>query len=337
MRWLPPFVLLSFALACGGGTSSAPAETPAVDPALQSAADALAKKWEVDAGGWNKALVIAPWGDVIALERSKLHVLAREDGRTLQTVTTCVVEQVEAAFLDEHVLAIGCEGGKGQHITFPAGTTADGKAPTVDSPSIDGLDAGAWIKDTVEYEGLIATGGSSGLLVFAPSGGKPLRELDSDSAIGVAADKHGVCVGTTKGEVKCFAAGALPVSTYAAKTADAGATGDSSGDAAAPAAAGGTHEGTIKSAGGGTVVLTTSGGSPPSVGAKGTLSKQVNKKFGQMNITAWLDIAEVEVTRVSGGTVTCKITKETTDITVNGRKQDQFVKGAATKLKWAGP
>lgn len=96
----------------------------------------------------------------------------------------------------------------------------------------------------------------------------------------------------------------------------------------------GTHEGVLKTGSRTLVVLTTTGGSPPPVGASGTLSKQVSRKVMGADMTMWLGIATGTVTAANGTSVTLAVTEVTFDATVNGKKVDPFEKGVTTRLEW---
>jgi len=74
-------------------------------------------------------------------------------------------------------------------------------------------------------------------------------------------------------------------------------------------------------------------GDLPKVGHSGTLSKRVVKQFGRMNMTAWVNIASVKVTNVTGGTVTLTIEEEQSIVMVNGQKVDHFKPGSQLRLE----
>lgn len=101
--------------------------------------------------------------------------------------------------------------------------------------------------------------------------------------------------------------------------------------AAAPVKAA-TWEGDITRSSGG--VVTVEGGSaPPGVGAKGTMSKKINQKFGGMNISAWLVIADVVVESSDANSVKVKVTQEQSVTEINGKKVDHFAPGGHVKLE----
>lgn len=105
--------------------------------------------------------------------------------------------------------------------------------------------------------------------------------------------------------------------------------------APAPAIVASEWEGDITRAASGVIVVEGAEGAPP-VGAKGTLSKKIDQKFGGMSISAWLVIADVVVESSSGGTVAVKVTQEQSVTEVNGNKVDHFKPGGHVKLE-VGP
>jgi len=71
---------------------------------------------------WTNQIVIAPWGDVVAIGGHRATLLARDSGKVLMTVPICFVQAPDAAaFLDEHHLLVACEEGVDE-LTFPQGT-----------------------------------------------------------------------------------------------------------------------------------------------------------------------------------------------------------------------
>tara|TARA_Y100000589_G_C26710985_1_gene449725 strand:- start:33 stop:530 length:498 start_codon:yes stop_codon:yes gene_type:complete len=96
----------------------------------------------------------------------------------------------------------------------------------------------------------------------------------------------------------------------------------------------GTQMGTLSSAHRASFVLKGSSGDVPPLGATGKVLKKIDKKMGSMSFSAWLGIAEVKVMKVKGSSVTLKIEKEMSEITMNGKKTDHFKPGSQLKLEW---
>jgi hypothetical protein len=70
------------------------------------------------------------------------------------------------------------------------------------------------------------------------------------------------------------------------------------------------------------------------------VSKDLTGAKGPFGITlssGWLDIGEVKIKSVVKNTAELEITKEKTDIVVNGKVQKQFVVGKKIKLSWTKP
>ncbi|MCI5055850.1 MAG: hypothetical protein MRY83_07055 [Flavobacteriales bacterium] len=68
------------------------------------------------------------------------------------------------------------------------------------------------------------------------------------------------------------------------------------------------------------------------VGDKGELSKFFETKIFGATATGWLQIAEIEVTRIEGNLIYTKVLEEQSEITVNGEKKDHFVEGKVVKF-----
>ena len=326
-------LLLTFTLACGGGGSSGPQP----DAGELGQAAGLSDVWSAKPVPFPKDLVVAPWGDVVLLSSDGVMVLAREDGRVLHTVKGCWPEKRSAQFIDEHTLQYACSTKpKGEQVTFPSGALVAVDKPAVPPTDPEADSVGAFsLDDTARYRELLVTASGDGIQVWG-SNGAELKGVASSSMSLVTADAHGICGASTFGNIACWADGEVPKSTYVPDSPTAAAGMATSGSTAAGTQGASTqeHRGTLSSAQGSTLVLTTSGGSPPVVGSTGTLAKQVNQKLGSMTLQAWVNIAEVKVTSVSGDKVTCSVTKELTDVTVNGDKLDLFKPGVNTKLLW---
>ena len=326
-------LLLTFTLACGGGGSS----SPPPDPGELGQVAGLSDVWSAKPVSFPKDLVVAPWGDVVLLSSDGVMVLAREDGRVLHTVKGCWPEKRSARFIDEHTLQYACSTEpRGEQVTFPSGALAAIDKPAVppNDPEAAGVDAFS-LDDTARYRELLVTASGDGIQVWGGNGAE-LKQVASSNMSLVTADAHGICGASTFGNVACWADGEVPKSTYVPDAPKVSAGTATAGNPAAVTQGGGTQEhlGTLSSARGSTLVLTTSGGATPVVASTGTLAKQVNTKLGSMTLNAWVNIAEVKVTSVSGDKVTCSVTRELTDVTVNGGKLDLFTPGVNTKLLW---
>jgi hypothetical protein len=86
--------------------------------------------FHVTGGGWTNQIVIAPWGDVVAIGGHKARLLARHDGRELGSLPVCFTQSVDAAaFVDARRLLVACSeevneifypgGGKNVVFKFP--------------------------------------------------------------------------------------------------------------------------------------------------------------------------------------------------------------------------
>ena len=74
-------------------------------------------------------------------------------------------------------------------------------------------------------------------------------------------------------------------------------------------------------------------GSAPAVGTELTLYKHVTRQLGRTKVTAWLNIADVTVAQVQGGTIKLTIVQENSVMTMNGQKVDQFKTGSRLKVE----
>jgi WD40 repeat protein len=65
--------------------------------------------WTQTIGTWDPTITIAPSGEVLAVEGSKLHVLATEDGRELRSLPVCSPADRESVrFANESTLVVAC-------------------------------------------------------------------------------------------------------------------------------------------------------------------------------------------------------------------------------------
>ena len=72
----------------------------------------------------------------------------------------------------------------------------------------------------------------------------------------------------------------------------------------------------------------------PEVGQIGELHKYFEKFVFGMQTTGWLGVADVDVTKVNGNTVSMKILEEKSEIIINGEKTNHFLIGNIMKLTW---
>lgn len=72
----------------------------------------------------------------------------------------------------------------------------------------------------------------------------------------------------------------------------------------------------------------------PKINAMVNISKFGKKDLFGKEMTFWLEIADAEVKEIKPGILVVKIIKEKSEITVNGKKKNQFEKGNQVKVKW---
>jgi hypothetical protein len=68
-----------------------------------------------------------------------------------------------------------------------------------------------------------------------------------------------------------------------------------------------------------------------------SISKDISgtkNPFGLTISSGWMGIGDISLTGVKGKTLTFKIIKETSNITINGKKQPNFVVGKKVKIEW---
>jgi hypothetical protein len=96
-------------------------EPPAAAPPPPPPAWPFRLVFRDEAGGGARQIVIAPWGDVVAVGGRGSRLLARDTGATLLTLETCVIWSPDAAvFVDDHRLILACQD-EVQEISFPRG------------------------------------------------------------------------------------------------------------------------------------------------------------------------------------------------------------------------
>jgi len=72
----------------------------------------------------------------------------------------------------------------------------------------------------------------------------------------------------------------------------------------------------------------------PQKDQSGVLSKYFENKYGNMNITGWLDIADIKVVSVKGAEIDILVEKELSITYINGEKKNHFQSGNQIKITW---
>ncbi|MCC6527323.1 MAG: hypothetical protein IT373_32035 [Polyangiaceae bacterium] len=103
----------------------APATSASAAP---SAGTALDLAWVVDTGAHNKAVSLAPWGDVVALGSRRLSVHARTTGAEILAVDACFTFADAIGFVGDE-LAVVCEDGVELYSFAAASWRAERKIP----------------------------------------------------------------------------------------------------------------------------------------------------------------------------------------------------------------
>lgn len=205
---------------------------------------------------------------------------------------------------------------------------------------IESYECGSWLTGA-RWLGpdTIAATGSDGFVLYTKGAAKARALLDPDAArhasyewLGASPDGEIVCGGDRGGRVSCFSTQPMPASTYEPAPVVAGAP-DPGKAAGAEAEAAPLLEGTIVSHEGKRLEVTATSATLPAVGTKGSLSRRFERTLGRMTMSGWMGIAKVEVMKVSGPKVVLKILEETSNVKINGRKQDQFARGFEVKLE----
>jgi hypothetical protein len=75
----------------------------------------------------------------------------------------------------------------------------------------------------------------------------------------------------------------------------------------------------------------------PQIDQVGILSKYFENKFGNMNITGWLNIADIKVVSIKGTEINVVVEKELSVTYVNGEKKNHFKPGNEIKITWKNP
>lgn len=67
------------------------------------------------------------------------------------------------------------------------------------------------------------------------------------------------------------------------------------------------------------------------------LSKYFENKFGNMNLSGWLTIADIKVISIEGADVKVLVEKEQSVTYINGEKKNHFKPGNKIKISWKTP
>ncbi len=82
------------------------------------------------------------------------------------------------------------------------------------------------------------------------------------------------------------------------------------------------------------VVKIDKGTASPVIGQDVKISKYFETTLFGFNSTGYMSIANAKVTKVAGQNITFKVVEETSNVTVNGKKKNQFEKGNHVKIEW---
>ena len=321
-------------------------------------------------GKIDERIEVVGWGtNLVALgsDKGTVHVVDTESLKTVDSFTMPHDAEGVAVALDDSWVAGGDEeGGTFIHDVATKATrelVRTDRRPTAMSASPDGTrlfvqdgsfeariydigsgevvgshECGSWLTGSQWLApDLIAATGSDGFVLYSAGerDGKKLTDPNADKYntgewLGVSANKAAICAGDRDGRISCFSTEAMPASTYEPAAAAPGEDPSAGGD---PAAVGPLLEGVIESRKGKVVRVRASSDARPAVGTTGSMSRHFERKMGRMTMTGWMGIAKVKVTKVSGKIVTLKILEETSNVVINGRKQNQFKKGFVVKVE----
>jgi hypothetical protein len=144
--------------------------------------------WVHARDGWSTAVAVAPWGDVVALG-SDLQLLAREDGRVLETAQPCSgVEAME--FVAHDTLLLVCHR-EVVEVRFPGAKVIarwEHGGPFIFHAAIAG--------------GVIAFAGDGRVRVLARASHEPIFEVEAPDRAAIALDARGEHLAVTTGEAR---------------------------------------------------------------------------------------------------------------------------------------
>lgn len=150
--------------------------------------------FEQGTGDWTNQIVIAPWGDVIAIGGHRLRVLARDSGKELANTPICFTQSVDAAaFIDDKRLLIACSE-QIDEVTFPEVTVR--LASKLPARMEEGAIGGGRV--VVGVDGFWNKGNNH-VYVYDAATFKVVDEFDASGkieAIAVSADGNSVAAGT---------------------------------------------------------------------------------------------------------------------------------------------
>ncbi|MFK7927688.1 MAG: hypothetical protein AB8H79_05850 [Myxococcota bacterium] len=263
-------------------------------------------------------------------------LLANDDGKPVRLYPVAGEPQVLTATGDLALFTPDGESIFGILKYFTVGIFKPGDSPT------STFKCGSWINDAAFLSPTrVLAGGSDGLVVYQKGTTKPVEVWEKGSRWNHLALGEGWNCAANWTELRCWGQGSTVASQVPDPTpgtaAASGVTSSGSGTAtAAPAATAAKATPmafSLTSRRGNVVKMQITGGEVPKVGHSGTLSKRVVKQLGRMSMTAWVNIASVKVTNVTGGTVTLTIEEEQSIVMVNGQKVDHFKPGSQLRLE----
>ena len=173
-------------------SSSAASTPPMKGPSLGG----FGLVFQTKTNDWTNEVVIAPWGDVVAIGGHRARLLARDSGKELLSVSVCFTQSVDAAaFIDDHRMVIACKD-EVDELTFPEGRVKQlFKFPIA-------------ISETAVGGGRVVAGvdgffqkNNNHVTVYAVDGFRIVDEFDASGkieAVAISADGNRVAVGTDK-------------------------------------------------------------------------------------------------------------------------------------------
>lgn len=276
----------------------------------------------------------------------KRLLLANDDRKPLRLYPASGEAQALAPVGDTAVFSpdgsqlFALKGGFSAVLTNPAGAVAAT------------FKTGSWINDAHFLSDTeILAGGSEGLVVYRAGSAKPVETWASGSRWSKLAVGDGWRCAADWTQMQCWgvaddARSAVDPATIAANRPASqperrpGTTGTAASSKSTSAqrpppqpASSEPAELNLASRRGDLLITRLTSGSAPAVGTDLTLYKHVTRQLGRTQITAWLNIADVTVAQVQGGTIKLTIVQENSVMTMNGQKVDQFKTGSRLKVE----
>ena len=93
-------------VASAAAQQSPDGEPPSAPVLAELPAGPLRKAWTANTQVWNRAVVVAPFGDVISLGARRIHVHARDTGKVLESGETCYARSRHALAFQTHERAV---------------------------------------------------------------------------------------------------------------------------------------------------------------------------------------------------------------------------------------